>query len=164
MSSSGETPWIQPGKYGENTEMNVFIDTSALFALLVSNDYMHVRAKGLFQLMLNHPIEFHITSYVLLETVALLQSRVGLDAARIFQHEFVPALNVNWVNQDLHEKAFRRLELRGKRDVSLVDYTSFVWMEENATTYVMAYDDHFKDEGFSILGHPDDFSRISTEN
>lgn len=140
--------------------MNVFVDTSALFAMLVKNDYMHVRARATFEALSVQNTEFHITSYVLLEILALLQTRVRLDAARLFHHEFLPILKVHWVNEQLHEKAFRRLELRGKREISLVDCTGFIWMEENNVSYVLTYDRYYADEGFTILGHPDDLKTL----
>jgi len=136
--------------------MKVFVDTSALFATLVRNDYMHVRARETFKKLLECPAELHTTSYVVLETIALLQARVGLDAARSFQHEFLSIFKVCWVDQSLHEKAFRRLELRNRREISLVDCTSFVWMEEYGVKHAFAYDEHFAAEGFNLFGQPDD--------
>ena len=140
--------------------MIVFVDTSALFAVLVRNDYMHVRAAKTFERLIENGVELHTTSYVLLETVALLQARVGLDAARLFQHEFATILKIHWVDQSLHEKAFRRLELRGRREVSLVDNTSFVYMEEQGLSSAFAYDEHFSAEGFTVLGVPDDVTVV----
>jgi predicted nucleic acid-binding protein len=135
--------------------MKVFVDTSALFATLVRNDYMHVRARETFQRLVEQSAELYTTSYVVLETIALLQARVGLDAARSFQHEFLSIFKVCWVDQSLHDKAFRRLELRARREISLVDCTSFVWMEESGITHAFAYDEHFTAEGFKLHGQPD---------
>ncbi|EKD82194.1 MAG: PilT protein [uncultured bacterium] len=136
--------------------MKVFVDTSALFATLVRNDYMHVRASETFKRLIEGTVELHTTSYVVLETIALLQARVGLDAARSFQHEFLSTVKVCWVDQSLHEKAFRRLELRASREISLVDCASFVWMEESGVECAFAYDEHFSAEGFTVFAVPDD--------
>ena len=136
--------------------MKVFVDTSAFFAVMVRNDYMHVRARETFKRLLEAPAELYTTSYVVFETIALLQARVGLDAARSFQHEFLSIFKVCWIDQSLHEKAFRRLELRGRREISLVDCASFVWMEESGATYAFAYDEHFSAEGFTLFGVPED--------
>ena len=92
-----------------------------------------------------------VTSYVLLETLALLQSRVGLDAARQFDHAFRPQLEVRWVDEGLHERAFRRLEIRGAKRVSLADCTSFVVMEEIGVSSAFAFGRHFEEEGFRLL-------------
>ena len=82
--------------------MKVFVDTSAFFATLVRNDYMHVRARETFQYLVEQSVELYTTSYVVLETIALLQARVGLDAARSFQHEFLSIIKVYWVDKSLH--------------------------------------------------------------
>lgn len=136
--------------------MKVFVDTSALFAVLVKNDYMHVRAGKTFERLLSLSAELHTTSYVLLESVSMLQARVSLEAARRFQHEFLTAVKVHWVDQSLHEKAFRRLELRNSREISLVDCTSFVYMEDARISHAFAYDEHFAEEGFTVFGKPED--------
>ena len=101
--------------------------------------------------LLEESAEIHVTSYVLLETMALLQARVGLEAARQFENVLRPLLQVHWVDELLHEKAFKRLELRGTRGVSLVDCTSFVTMEDAGIRSVFGYDEHFTDEGFHLV-------------
>ena len=65
--------------------MIVFADTSALFALMVSDDFMHVRAKLNFEYFDEHDVRLLTSSYVVLETLALLQRRVGLMAVADFQ-------------------------------------------------------------------------------
>jgi predicted nucleic acid-binding protein len=140
--------------------MNVFLDTSALFATLVQNDYMHVRARETMECLLEQNATLLTTNYVLLEAIALLQARVGLESARRFHHEFVSILNIHWIDEKLHEKAFRRLELRGRREISLVDCTSFVYMEDTGIPHAFAYDKHFSEEGFVVFGTPKDVRRV----
>jgi len=131
--------------------VKIYADTSGLFAALVKNDIMHAKAGPAMERLLEEGYEIHTTSYVLLETMALLQARVGLEAARQFENVLRPLLQVHWVDESLHEKAFKRLELRGTRGVSLVDCTSFVTMEDTGIRYVFAYDEHFSEEGFHLI-------------
>jgi len=138
--------------------MRVFVDTSALYAAMVRSDCKHKQAAATLAELLERRAELWTTSYVVLEMTALLQARVGLDAVRRFQHEFVPVIAVHWVEQKLHERAFRRLELRNRRDLSLVDCTSFVFSEEAGIGTVFCYDDHFADEGFAVLNEAADIS------
>ena len=58
--------------------MMIFADTSGLFALMVKNDFMHVRAKQNFAYFAQHRVQLLTSSFVLVETAALLQRRVGL--------------------------------------------------------------------------------------
>lgn len=141
--------------------MRVFVDTSALFAVLVRNDRMARRAGQTFQALLERHVDLHTTSYVLLETAALLQARVGLEAARRFHHEFTTVLRIRWVDETLHAKAFRRLELRNRREISLVDAASFVFMEEAGLMAAFAYDQHFAKEGFRLIQTPEQLAALS---
>ena len=136
--------------------MRALADTSGLFAALVRNDRMHADAKPLFARLIEGESEIHITSYALLETLALLQSRVGRDAARAFEHSIRPLLRVAWVDEPLHKRAFHRLERIGVRSVSLVDCAGFEIMEASGIRHAFAYDPHFRDQGFILLQRIDD--------
>jgi predicted nucleic acid-binding protein len=130
----------------------VFVDTSALFAALVANDSHHEAArKGLEAALEQRDARLVTTSLVLLETMALLQARVGLDAALAFDAAIRPLLEVVWVDKALYDGAVRRLQLRRSRKVSLVDCASFVHMEGQGISHALAFDRHFEDEGFQLL-------------
>jgi len=136
--------------------VNVYADTSGLFAGLVHNDRNHPAAREVMHALLQQRHELFLTSYVLQETLALLQSRVGLEAARRFDHALRPLLQVIWIDEKLHDRAFRRLELRSSRQVSLADCSSFVAMEELGIRWVLGFDHHFEQEGFALLHAPED--------
>ena len=59
------------------------------------------------------------TSYVLVETVALLQHRVGLEAVRDFDAHVYPLMSVEWVSDELHRRGMRRLSRENRRRLSL---------------------------------------------
>ena len=131
--------------------MIVFVDTSALFALLVHNDYMHVRARKFFEQCMADEVQLLSSSYVLVETMALLQRLVGMDAVIDFHDKIVPLLDIIWVDGDWHGKAMNRLLALQKREVSLVDCLSFVIMETREISHAYSFDRHFADYGFSLL-------------
>jgi uncharacterized protein len=135
--------------------MIVFADTSALFALMVRDDMMHVRAKKCFSYFAEHSVQLISSSFVLVETIALLQRRIGLDAVQDFHVRIVPLLDVLWVNAEWYARAFQRLSSHGKRDLSLVDCLSFEIMEARAVTMAYTYDKHFKENGFNIVDFDD---------
>ncbi len=127
----------------------VFADTSALLALVVPQDRSHSEARRTLDRLREREVELVTTSYVLVETHALLGRRIGLAAVRAFREKVEPNLSVVWVDEELHEQGLDLLLSRGKRDLSLVDAVSFVacraeWIEET-----FAFDRHFTDEGFS---------------
>ena len=129
----------------------VYADTSGLFAALVANDQMHARAKRALTRLVEDGAELHVGSYALLETMALLQSRVSLEAALQFERSFGPLLRVTRIDEKLHARSVRRLELRRSRELSLVDCSSFVIMEDLGLPEAFAYDPHFAREGFRLI-------------
>lgn len=136
--------------------MRVFVDTSALFAALVANDRMHFEARPLMARLLDEGAGLITTCYVLVETCALLQARVGLPAVRDFERGFRPALEVLWVDETLHARALARLLGQERRRLSLVDCVSFAAMESLRLRTAFAYDEHFGAEGFRVLAAESD--------
>ena len=130
--------------------MRIFADTSGLFALLVKNDYMHVRAQLNFAYFAQHRAELLTSSFVLVETAALLQRRVGLAAVHDFQSKIIPLLEIIWANGDWYTRAIQRLYAHNDRNKSLVDCLSFEIMESREITHAFSFDKHFPENGFTI--------------
>ena len=128
----------------------VFVDTSAILALLVPTDAAHERAGAAFDRLRTREAVLLTTSYNLVETYALLGRRFGRDATASFRTDFAPLLQVVWVDSDLHERGLDLMLARGA-GVSLVDAVSFVSMREHRLDEVFAYDSHFAQEGFQVL-------------
>lgn len=130
--------------------MIVFVDTSGIFAYLVQDDYMHVRAKAVFQSFAENNTQLLTSSYVLVETTALLQRRIGMDAVIDFHNKIQPLLDVIWVDEYWHTKAINRLITLNQKKVSLVDCLSFVIMDAREIGTVFSFDNHFEKNGFSL--------------
>jgi uncharacterized protein len=130
--------------------MNIFADTSGLFALLVKNDYMYVRARENFSYFAENNVRLVTSSFVLVETTALLQSRIGLAAVNDFNAKILPLLEIVWVDDKWYAKAVHRLLSQNKRGVSLVDCLSFEVMEALQMECAFAFDKHFEENGFTL--------------
>jgi predicted nucleic acid-binding protein len=129
----------------------VFADTSALYALLVASDNNHATAAEVFRRLILEQSQLIASSYVLVESSALLGRRVGLPGVAAFRTELVPVLEVIWIDAELHERALDLLLARGNRELSLVDAVSFLVMRQQRIEDVFAYDEHFAAEGFVVL-------------
>jgi len=129
----------------------VFADTSGLFALLSTTDENHSRAKYAFANLRTRQALLVSTSYVLVETYALLGRRLGLDAVRSFRADFAPVIDVVWIDEALHNAGLDLLLDRRKRQLSLVDAVSFVVMRRRSVAQAFAIDPHFDQEGFSLV-------------
>ncbi|MCU0598492.1 MAG: PIN domain-containing protein [Desulfobacterales bacterium] len=129
--------------------MNIFADTSGLFALLVKNDYMYVRARENFNYFAENNVQLVTTSFVLVETTALLQSRIGLAPVNDFHSKILPLLEIIWVDDKWYKKAVQRLVAQNDKNISLVDALSFEIMEAFQIEFAFAFDKHFEENGFA---------------
>jgi uncharacterized protein len=129
----------------------VFVDTSALVALLNQDDDVHDRAAAAFAHLRARQAMLLTTSYVLVETYALLGRRLGVDAVQSFRADFAPLMRVVWVDEQLHDAGLDILAERGRRQWSLVDAVSFVTMREHGVDEAFAFDQHFGQEGFATV-------------
>ena len=129
----------------------VFVDTSAVLALLNPSDESHEPARRVFEKLQTRDAALLTTSFVLVEVYALLGRRMGLAAVEAFRSDFAPLLEVVWVGADMHEAGLDLLLERRVRDLSLVDAVSFLVMRQRRLDEVFAFDRHFRDEGFTLL-------------
>jgi predicted nucleic acid-binding protein len=66
--------------------MTCFVDTSALLAVMDKDDAVHKEAKALWKQITEQRATLVTTNYVVLETVALLQHRIG-SVRRAVEHD-----------------------------------------------------------------------------
>jgi predicted nucleic acid-binding protein len=131
--------------------VSVFVGTLALLAVLVSNDLHHADAVRIWRRELEQGSDLVTSNYVVVETIAVLQHRVGVAAVRTFVRGVVPALSVAWVAPEDHEAATTALLANGRRGVSLVDRCCFQVMRRLGLERVFAFDRHFANAGFKVL-------------
>jgi predicted nucleic acid-binding protein len=131
--------------------MTVFVDTSAVFAVLSSDDDNHASAAVEWERLIADDEPLITSNYVALEVHAVLQARFGMDAVQVWVNAVEPALRLHWVDQGTHESAVTALLAANRRGVSLVDYTSFVVMRELGIARAFAFDPHFAEQGFTVL-------------
>ena len=131
--------------------MRVFIDTSAFYALLDRDDESHRKAKNAWVDLLKNDDPLVTNNYVLVETFALIQHRLGMDALRGFQNDILPLVNIEFVVPELHRSGVSALLSASRRNLSLVDCVSFEMMRTLEVKIAFAFDPHFKEQGFNTL-------------
>lgn len=134
--------------------MAVFVDTSALFALLDADDRYHAAAWDAWRVLAEQQETLLSSNYVLVETSALAGRRLGFEAVREFEQTFVPLLRVHWVDALLHERAVAALLTAGDRRLSLVDCVSFEAMRRLGLDTAFGFDAHFAQQGFRCIPQP----------
>ena len=131
--------------------MSVFIDTSAFLAVLDADDQFHQQARSIWERLLTGPEDLLCTNYVLVETVALAQRRLGLEAVRALEEDVFPLIRVVWLDESHHRAGMAALLTAGRRDLSFVDCVSFLVMRGAGVKTAFAFDEDFRRQGFALL-------------
>ena len=131
--------------------MIIFVDTSALYALLDRDDANHGKAKTAWSDILRSEHILITTNYVLIESFALIQHRLGVEAARGFEADVLPVIGVEWIKESIHRAGVSALLAASKRKLSLVDCVSFETMRSLGAKRVFAFDPHFTEQGFTCI-------------
>jgi predicted nucleic acid-binding protein len=134
--------------------VTVFVDTSAFYALLDGDDDNNPAAAAEWERILGAEISLVTTAFVLVETLALLQHRIGLDAVQAFHEDVYPLLHVEWIGETDYEAGANAVLSAQRRDLSLVDCVSFVLMRRLGLRRVFAFDHHFGEQGFECVPAP----------
>lgn len=126
----------------------IFVDTSALYALADSADPNHEKARRILDELLNRGEILLTHSYVLVESIALVQHRLGAaPAVRLAESR---GFEVAWVDAPRHDQAVHVLRARTRRRVSFVDIVSFEVMRARGIGTAFAFDEDFQREGFAL--------------
>jgi len=128
--------------------VSVFVDTSALFALLDAEDAGHNLMRPAWERGVDDAAGFVTTNYVLLETIALVQARLGLEAVRTLTGEMLPVIEPLWVADAEHGAGVGALLTADRRRLSLVDCVSFAVMRARQIDEYLGLDPHFDEQGF----------------
>ena len=128
----------------------IILDTSAFYALLSSEDIFHAKAKLSYERLLDWEWELWTTSYILVETSALVHHRLGFETLKTFMETLQSGLvKVLWIENTLHNEAWKRMkERQGK--CSLVDWTTIV-SSEHLKASVFTFDQEFRNEGVPVF-------------
>lgn len=131
--------------------MIVYVDTSALLPLLDRSDRDHSAVTGALHELASSGATLATCSYTLVESGALVKRRLGPDAFKRLGETVAEAIDVVWVDEELHARAWASAVKRGRSGPSLVDCISFLIMRDQGIETALALDDHFRAEGFHLL-------------
>lgn len=128
-----------------------FLDTSAAYASFDRSDEFHGKAVNIWERLIAGSDVIVTSNYIIVETTALLQARLGLEAARGFLESVVPFIQVEWIDRQTHGEAALAYSLASRKALSLVDCTSFLVMKRLGIRDAFAFDRHFAAQGYRTL-------------
>lgn len=129
--------------------MSVFVDTSALYALLDEGDIHHREASDALRRLVGAELVTH--ALVVVETCALVGRRLPWRATHRLVDGLLPVIDVRAVDADAFDSAMAGYRASGSAGVSLVDHASFAVMRALGIGRAFAYDDDFGREGFELV-------------
>jgi predicted nucleic acid-binding protein len=123
--------------------------TSGCYAIFDRDDDNDIRAKAALAQWVRDGVILVTTNYVLLETAALLQQRIGIAAVGVLYEEVTPLLQVDWVDEVRHHAGMEAMLAAGRRKLGLVDCLSFQTMRTKGVRIAFSFDAHFRERGFA---------------
>jgi predicted nucleic acid-binding protein len=131
--------------------MTVFVDTSAFLAFLNETDRYYEQAVSQWRSLLESDEPLVSNNYVLVETIALVQHRLGLAAIRGLHDGLIPLIAIQWVDEVVHGQAMAAMMAANRRQLSLVDCSAMATMRSLGINRILTFDPHFADYGFTGL-------------
>jgi predicted nucleic acid-binding protein len=128
----------------------VFIDTSGFYALMDRSDNHHEKAANIWLMLLNQDQHLTTSNYIIVETMALLQNRLGFEAADLWYRDILSLIEILWVESSTHNLAHELWLSFGRRKLSFVDCVSFSMLRNHHINNVFAFDKHFAEQGFEL--------------
>jgi len=129
----------------------IFLDTSGLFALLDSDDRFYDPACEIWERWHTQRVTLLTSNYVLLETSALVQQRLGMRPLQVLHTYALPPVEIHWISETIHRQAVTNLISANRRHLSLVDCSSFVLMRDLDVNRVFTFDRDFAEQGFTCV-------------
>ncbi|HJS20387.1 MAG TPA: PIN domain-containing protein [Anaerolineales bacterium] len=129
----------------------IFVDTSALYALISTRDQNLALAVTTWEGALQQGNILFTNNYVLVECFSLIQSRLGIEFARALQANIVPFLQLDWISEQQHASIVQDVFTANRRQLSLVDCSSFESMRRLGIDQVFTFDEHFREQGFEVI-------------
>ncbi len=130
----------------------VLVDTSAVYALLDRNDRCHDAAREALESLRKRRTEPLLTNFIVAECHALSLSRLGADIARKWLLGNI--WPVERVSVEDETKARVIIGQVTDKTFSYTDATSFAVMDRLRVKTAFAFDPHFRQYGFLVVGPP----------
>ncbi|MGE5576534.1 MAG: type II toxin-antitoxin system VapC family toxin [Syntrophothermus sp.] len=136
--------------------MKIFVDTSAWYAIVVSEDQFHQPARDTLVELLKGGAEFFTTSFVISETYTLILRRFGNRDALTYldfigKREADGIIRIITVERETEKEARLLLQKYSDRSFTYVDAVSAVVALKSSMDMIFSFDKHFAILGFARI-------------
>jgi uncharacterized protein len=133
--------------------LDVFVDTSGLYALVDKTDSQHRNARAAVEQVVRSSRKLVVTDYVVDETVTLAKvrsgSRVALRVLDLIDES--AGIRIEWIDAARFDATKKFVRRHADHDYSFTDCSSFVVMRELKLRQALTTDGHFVEAGFETL-------------
>lgn len=131
--------------------MSIFVDTSVFLAVLAKDDDNNELAAETLAPLTESGEQLITTNYILVESYALIQRRMGMNAIQDFQNKILPAITLIWINVEEHQHEMQQFLLENRRNLSFVDCSSFEAKQRLGIDKAFTFENHFREQGFEVI-------------
>ena len=132
----------------------VFVDTSALLALIDRADPQHPAVRDAFSRLSDAELVTH--GYVVVESLAVVRRRFGVEGAITLLDDILPIVEIVEVEPELHGRVQARYRESLPSGISFVDRVSFAVIERDALDATFATDGDFRAVSVPLIPTPAD--------
>ena len=129
--------------------MRVFVDSSAIVALLVKNDDNHAQAVEILNRLTRQGTELVLSNFIVAETYNLIAVRTTPAKAR--EWLLANTWPVERVSHIDEKRALEIIKTYDDKDFSYTDAASFAMIERFAIDYAFTFDRHFQQYGIPVV-------------
>lgn len=129
----------------------IYVDTSAFLAIVNADDHYHDSALQTWKDLIRNNERLLCNNYVLVESIALIQRHVDMKAVSILHNDIIPFMEIEWFDEKLHNAVVNIALAANRRQISLIDHSSFDTMRRHGVSTVFTFDEHFREQGFTLV-------------
>ncbi|GAB4578607.1 MAG: hypothetical protein Fur0022_13430 [Anaerolineales bacterium] len=129
----------------------VYVDTSAFLALLDADEKNHPSASQIWRDLISSNAFLICNNYVIVETFALVQNRLGMNAVYDLYHGLLASVEIIWTDESTFLTGVNIMLSANRKKLSIVDCTSFETMRRLGIKNAFTLDHHFAEQGFDII-------------
>ena len=130
--------------------MSVFVDTSGFYAFVHSADNRHRDALEALEGLRAQREQLVTSSYVLAETMGLIQHRLGLGLVERFMDRVAAVVDIIYIAQRHQQAGWELMRRVSARHFTIVDATTVVMADELGISRCLAFDPELARQGLRL--------------